>query len=157
MATEILSSLRHYSLMQEAIEWWHHGCHAAFIPLPIDLMLISALRPVVERFNLENSVPDPRLVSMVLDNSSRPLAMSSDLKACDLDKICSGDKVRFETIGLLFSTASRALWFGACHEFFDENPNETPNLKARIIDEVCLLYRHGISTNYILNAIAAAS
>jgi hypothetical protein len=118
--------------MQEAIEWWHNGCHAAFIPLPIDLMLISALRPVVEGFNLENSVPDPRLVSMTLENSSRPLTMSSDLKACDLHKICSGDKIRFETIGLLFSTASRAFWFGACHEFFNENPN----LKAQIIDEV---------------------
>jgi hypothetical protein len=132
MASDILKSLRHYNIIQESIEWYHDNSHAAFIPMPLDLDLINALRPVVQRYNLEHSVPDHRLVAMVLENSSRPLEISSTLRARDFHKICSGDNIRFETVGFLLSTASRALCFGSCDNLFSEKPD----LKSRLMDEL---------------------
>jgi hypothetical protein len=132
MATDILRSLRHYDIIQQSVEWYSNNSHAAFIPLPLDLNLINALRPVVERFNLQHAVPDQRLVTMVLENSSRPLDIPSNLRACDFHKICSGDNIRFETIGLLLSTASRSFLFGSCHHLFNKNPK----LRSRLIDEL---------------------
>jgi len=132
IATDILRCLRHYSIIHASVEWYSKYSHAAVIPLPIDLDLINALRPVVERFNLEHAVPDHRLVAMVLENSSLPLDISSDLRACDFHKICSGDNIRFETIGLLLSTASRAFLFGSCDYLFDEKPGS----KSGLVDEL---------------------
>lgn len=95
---------------------------------------MNGLEPLVDRFNLMSSVPDPRLVMKVLENSSRPLEIPSDLKAIDFHKLCSGDNIRLEVLGFLFATAGRALSFGLCSYIFADP--SCPVSKSRLIDEL---------------------
>lgn len=116
------------------ISRFHEHCQAGVIPLPFDLSLVNALKSVVDRFNLIRSMPDPRLVEMVLQNSSQPLVISSTLRATDFHQLCSGDNIRFETIGFTLATAARALAYGACSHLFSDPAN--PGLKSRLLDEM---------------------
>lgn len=134
MATDILRALRHYPLIRDLVLWYADSCQAGVVPLPLEVDLVNALRPLVEKYKLTNSVPDPRLVSDVLENSTRPLRVSPSLPAREFHKICSGDHLRFETLGLLLALAGRALVFGAYSNLFADADNRA--LKPRLIDEM---------------------
>lgn len=134
MTTDILKTFRYYSTIKELIVWYALHCQAGTIPLPFDVGLINALQPVVDRYNLTHSIPDPQLVSLVLGNSSKPLHISETLQACDFHKICSGDNLRLETVGFLLATAGRALSFGSCTHLINERNN--PGLRDKLVDEL---------------------
>lgn len=104
------------------------------MPLPLEVDLVNGLGPLVDRYNLMHSVPDPRLVSRVLDNSSQPLEIPNDMKAHDFHQICSGDNTRLEVLGFILATAGRAISFGLCSYHFADPAN--PTLKSRLIDEL---------------------
>lgn len=100
----------------------------------MEIDLVNGLRPIVERFNLMHSVPDPRLVARVLENSSRPLEIPNDMKASDFYQICSGDNIRLEVLGFILASAGRGISFGLCSYRFSDPSN--PNAKSRLIDEL---------------------
>ncbi|KAF1957989.1 hypothetical protein CC80DRAFT_470147 [Byssothecium circinans] len=134
MTSDILKTFRYYSTIKELITWHSIHCEAGTIPLPFDVALVNELQPVVNRYNLAHSVPDPRLVTLILENSSKPLAISGSLKARDFHRICSGDNLRLETIGFLLATAGQALSFGACSHLINEHNH--PGLRAKLVDEL---------------------
>ncbi|KAL1606357.1 hypothetical protein SLS60_003759 [Paraconiothyrium brasiliense] len=134
MTTEVLKCLRHYPIIQDVINILQQYAQTCIVPLPLEIDLINGLGPIVDRFNLLHSVPDPRLVARVLDNSSRPLEIPDDMKASDFHQICSGDNIRLEVLGFVLATAGRALSFGLCSYHFADPAN--PNSKSRLIDEL---------------------
>ena len=104
------------------------------VPMSLEIDLMNGLEPIVNHFNLVSSVPDPRLVLKVLENSSQPLEIPSDLKACDFHKLCSGHNVRLETLGFVLATAGRALSFGLCSYIFSDPTCQIS--KSRLLDEL---------------------
>ncbi|KAL5459604.1 hypothetical protein PMIN06_002746 [Paraphaeosphaeria minitans] len=134
MTTEVLKCLRHYPIIQEVINILLQFAQSCIIPLPLEIDLVNGLGPIVDRFNLMHSVPDPRLVARVLDNSSRPLAIPDDMKASDFHQICSGDNIRLEVLGFLLASAGRAISYGLCSYRFSDPA--IPNSKSRLIDEL---------------------
>ncbi|KAJ4290607.1 hypothetical protein N0V90_010825 [Kalmusia sp. IMI 367209] len=134
MATEVVKCLRYYPIIQEVINILSQFAQACIVPLPLEIDLINGLGPIVDRFNLMHSMPDPRLVQKILENSSQPLELPDDLKAGDFHHICSGDNVRLEVLGFVLATAGRALSFGLCNYHFADPAN--PNAKSRLIDEL---------------------
>ncbi|KAF2646414.1 hypothetical protein P280DRAFT_544778 [Massarina eburnea CBS 473.64] len=134
MTTDILKTFRYYSTIKELVVWHGLHCQAGTIPLPFDVGLIQALQPTVDRYNLTHSVPDPRLVTSVLENSSKPLEITQSLKACDFHRTCTGDNIRLETIGVLLATAGRALSFGSCSHLINDQTN--PGLRSKLVDEL---------------------
>lgn len=81
-----------------------------------------------------HSVPDPRLVAKILENTSRPLEIPNNLKARDFHQICSGDNLRLEVLGFVFATAGRALSYGLCSYHFLDPANSVS--KSRLVDEL---------------------
>jgi hypothetical protein len=134
MTTEILKTFRYFSTIKELILWYALHCQAGTVPLPFDAEFIDALEPLINKYNLTNSVPDPRLVNLVLENSSKPLDVSETLRASDFHKICSGDNLRLETIGFLLATAGRALSFGSCPHLINEQRD--PGMRSKLVDEL---------------------
>ncbi|KAF1971082.1 hypothetical protein BU23DRAFT_472110 [Bimuria novae-zelandiae CBS 107.79] len=134
MATEVLKCLRYYPLLQELIGLLQQYAQTCVVPLPLEIDLINGLGSIVDRFNLVHSVPDPRLVAKVLDNSSRPLDIPDGLKARDFHQLCTGDNIRLEVLGFVFATAGRAISFGLANYHFTDPAN--PNSKSRLIDEL---------------------
>lgn len=107
------------------------------MPLPINLQLINSLQPLVEKHNLLQKPPSQDLIAQVLSNTSRPLEIPPDLPATAFPALVSGANIRFETIGLLLSTASRSLWFGSCQHLFVEGLGAAkPSRRSRVIEEL---------------------
>jgi len=134
MATEILTTLRHYPIFQEVVTLLAKHGTSSIVPLPLEVNLLNAMGTIVDRFNLMHSVPDPRLVLRVLDNSSQSFVIPDAVKACDFHHLCSGDNLRLETLGFVLSTAGRAISFGLCSYLFSDPAN--PNARPRLLDEL---------------------
>ncbi|KAF2789995.1 hypothetical protein K505DRAFT_252168 [Melanomma pulvis-pyrius CBS 109.77] len=111
MATDILKTLRHFKLIHEFVLDYCEACKTGVVPTPLEADAVNALKMTVDEFNLLSTLPDPRLIATVLENTSRPLNISPALQPREFYKTCTGDNLRFETIGYILATAGRSmLW-----------------------------------------------
>jgi hypothetical protein len=121
MATDVIKTLRHFTLIREVVLEFCEICQVGTVPMPMEVDAVNALGSTVDRYDLVNTLPDPQLVATVLENTSRPLVLSVSLTAREFYKMYTGDNLRFETIGWLLATAGRSfLWtVGSCRQ--DDN------------------------------------
>jgi hypothetical protein len=109
MATDVMKTLRHFTLIRELVLDYCETCQSGVVPTPMEADAVNALRSTVDKFDLMSSLPDPNLVATVLGNTSRPLSISASLTSREFYKTYTGENLRFETIGWLLATAGRSL------------------------------------------------
>ncbi|PSN66092.1 hypothetical protein BS50DRAFT_588856 [Corynespora cassiicola Philippines] len=149
MATEVLRSFRYYPLIRSLVIGYCNTCQAGVVPTPLEVDIVEAIASTVDKFNLTNSSPDPRLVSVVLENSGKSLDIRPDLRGRDFYKLFTGDNLRIEALGWILATAGRSILFGFAIEQFRDPVNRS--LKPRMTDEflrsstVCLMLSSLIS------------
>ena len=134
MASDILTTFRHYNAIKELILWYNAVNEAGVIPAQLQIDAINALEQVVDKHNLRNAPPSPELISQVLESTSRPLTISRSLEARDFHILCSGENLRLEIIGFLLATAGRSLTFGFMPDMFSDPANR--KLKYKFVDEL---------------------
>ncbi|KAF1847050.1 uncharacterized protein K460DRAFT_52462 [Cucurbitaria berberidis CBS 394.84] len=134
MASDVLSAFRHYNSIRELILWYNAGNEAGVVPSQLQIDAIHAMESVVDKHNLRHVPPSSQLIAQVLESTSRPFTISQSLEARDFHILCSGENLRFETIGFLLATAGRSLTFGFAPDLFSDPANR--NLKSRFIDEL---------------------
>lgn len=134
MASDVLSTFRHYNSIRELIMWYNASNEAGVVPAQLQIDAISAIESIVDKHNLRRAPPSPQLVSQVLESTSRPFVISQSLEARDFHILCSGDNLRFEVIGFLLATAGRSLTFGFAPDLFSDPANRA--LKSQFVDEL---------------------
>jgi hypothetical protein len=134
MASDVLATLRYYTSIRELILWYNASNEAGVIPAQLQVDAINAMESIVDKHNLQHSPPSPHLISQVLESTSRPFVMTQALEARDFHILCSGENLRFETIGYLLATAGRSLTFGFAPDIFSNPANR--GLKSQMIDEL---------------------
>lgn len=152
MARDVLSTFRYYNAIKDLIVWYNTGNEAGVIPAQLQVDAINALESVVDKHNLRRSPPSPELIAQVLECTSRPFTISQSLEARDFHILCSGDNLRFETIGFLLATAGRSLNFGFAPDLFHDPANK--GLKARFVDE---LLRASTTCLYLTTMLATVN
>jgi hypothetical protein len=78
--------------------------------------MVTALKQTVDQFDLRKRVPDAVMVTKVLENSTKALDIQPTLRAQDFHTLCTGENLRFETLGFLLATAGRSWLFGLSTE-----------------------------------------
>jgi hypothetical protein len=134
LASDILSTFRDFTTIRELVLWYSTSNDTSFIPAQLQIDAINAMEPFVEKHNLRNSLPSPQLIFQILENSSRPLCIVSVSNPRDLQTVCSGDNLRFETIGYVLALAGLALAFGCALAPF--NRSENRQLRERYVDRL---------------------
>lgn len=134
MASDVLSTLRHYNSIRELVLWYNASNEAGVIPAQLQVDAINGLESIVDKHNLRKSPPSPVLIAQVLESTSRPFMISQSLEARDFHILCSGENLRFEIIGCLLATAGRSLTFGFAPDLFSDPANR--GLKSRFVDEL---------------------
>ena len=134
MASDVLSTLRHYDAIRELVLWYNTRNEAGVIPAQLQVDAVNALESVVEKHSLRRSSPSPQFIEQVLESTSRPFVISQSLEARDFHILCSGENLRFETIGFILATAGRSLSFGIVPENFSDPANR--GARSRFIDEL---------------------
>ncbi|KAH8725839.1 hypothetical protein GQ44DRAFT_680619 [Phaeosphaeriaceae sp. PMI808] len=134
MASDVLGTLRHYTAIRELVLWYNASNEAGVIPAQLQVDAINAMESIVDKHNLRNSSPSPQLISQVLESTSRPFTITQTLEARDLHILCSGENLRFETIGFLFATAGRSLTFNFAPDLFNDHTKR--GLRSRFVDEL---------------------
>lgn len=134
MASDVLSTFRHYNPIRELVLWYNASNEAGVVPAPLQVDAINALESVVDKHNLRSSPPSPQLIEQVLESTSRPFVISQSLDARDLHILTSGENLRFEIIGSLLASAGRSLTFGFAPDLFNDPANR--GMKSRFVDEL---------------------
>jgi hypothetical protein len=134
MASDVLSTLRHYPTIKELVLWYNEGNQAGVIPAQLQVDAVNALESIVDKHNLRHAPPNPQLISQVLESTSRPFTLAQTLEAHDFHILYSGENLRFEIIGFLLATAGRSLTFGFCPDLFNEPANR--GMKSQFVDEL---------------------
>jgi hypothetical protein len=134
MASDVLSTFRHFNIIKDLILWYNASNEAGVVPAQLQVDAINAIESIVEKHNLRHAAPSPQLISQVLESTSRPFVMSQTLEVRDFHILCSGDNLRFETIGSLLATAGRSLTFGFAPDLFSDPANKA--MKSQFIDEL---------------------
>ena len=112
MVVKILKSLRNYQEIRALVKAYWKACESGVVPDIISLHALDVLKITVDIYNLTEFVPSPELVSLVLENSSKPLEVSPTITANEFCKLCTGDNLRLEMIGHQLATAGKAWYFG---------------------------------------------
>ncbi|KAF1941504.1 hypothetical protein EJ02DRAFT_404571 [Clathrospora elynae] len=134
MASDVLSTLRHYNSIRELILWYNTSNEAGVIPAQLQIDAINALESVVDKHDLRHKSPGPELIAQVLESTARPFIFSQSLEAHDFHILHSGENLRFEILGCLLATAGRSLTYGFSPDMFN-NP-ENRGMQSRFTDEL---------------------
>ncbi|KAI4937495.1 uncharacterized protein J4E92_002226 [Alternaria infectoria] len=134
MACDVLSTLRHYNAIKELVLWYNATNEAGVIPAQVQVDAVNALEAVVDKHDLRRKKPSSLLISQVLETTARPFTVSQSMEAHDFHILCSGDNLRFETIGFLLATAGRSLTFGFVPDIFSDPANK--DMKLHFADEL---------------------
>jgi hypothetical protein len=134
MASDVLAIFRYYTAIRELIWWYNATNEAGVVPAQLQDDAINAIEAIVDKHSLRHSPPSPQLVSQVLESTSRPFTVTQTLEARDFHILCSGENLRFETIGYLLATAGRSLTFGFAPDMFNDPANR--GLKSQLVDEL---------------------
>ncbi|KAF2873751.1 hypothetical protein BDV95DRAFT_567686 [Massariosphaeria phaeospora] len=134
MATDILKSLRYHTIIQDLVRLHCEASQVGVIPMPLEFEAVKALKPTIDEYRLETSMPAPELVSKVLGNTSRPLDISLSTQPSEFYRTCTGNNLRFEMIGFILATAGRSLLFGPT-SFFFKHP-QFFDKKSQLVDEL---------------------
>jgi hypothetical protein len=134
MASDVLSTFRHYDSIRELVLWYNAYIEAGVVPAQLSVDMVNALESVVDKHDLRREAPSAQLIEQVLETTARPFTVSQSLEARDLHILCSGENLRFETIGFLLATAGRSLTFGLAPELFTDPANK--DMKIRLTDEL---------------------
>jgi hypothetical protein len=134
MASDVLSTFRHYDSIRELVLRYNAYNEAGVIPAQLSVDAVNALESVVEKHDLRRRPPSAELVEQVLESTARPFVVSQSLEARDFHILCSGENLRFEIIGFLLATAGRSLTFGLVPEVLTD-PAQKDN-KLRFTDEL---------------------
>jgi hypothetical protein len=134
MASAVLSTLRHYNTIKELTLWYNATNAGGVIPAQLQIDVVNALEPVVDKHNLRRRSPSSQLIAQVLETTSRPFPISQSLEARDFHILCSGENLRFEAISWILATAGRSLVFGCVPESFKDLAKR--DTKSRLVDEL---------------------
>ncbi|KAL5120002.1 hypothetical protein ACEQ8H_002100 [Pleosporales sp. CAS-2024a] len=134
MASDVLGTFRYFTAIKELVLWYNASNEAGTVPAQLQVDAILAMESIVDKHNLRHASPSPQLISQVLECTSRPLILAQNLEARDFHILCSGENLRFETIGFLLATAGRSLTFGFAPDLFNDPSNRL--LKSQFVDEL---------------------
>ncbi|KAF2466147.1 uncharacterized protein BDR25DRAFT_345731 [Lindgomyces ingoldianus] len=134
LANNVLRSLRNYRLIQDLILLYCENNQAGVVAAPLYANAVNALNNTVENYNLTDSSPDPRLVSIVLENTSQPLNIGPSTQASEFHGMITGDNLRLEIIGLLLASAARSMMFGLGPDSWSDNSRR--ELRPQLLDEM---------------------
>jgi hypothetical protein len=134
MASGVLRTLRYYPAIKELVLWYNAGNETGVVPAQVQVDAINAVESIVDKHNLMHAPPSPQLVSQVLESTSRPFILAQTLDARDFHILCSGENLRFETIGFLLATAGRSLTFGFAPDLLNDSANR--GMKSQFVDEL---------------------
>jgi hypothetical protein len=134
MASDVLGTFRYYTAIKELVLWYNASNEAGIIPAQLQVEAVNAIESIVDKHNLRHAPPSPQLISQVLESTSRPFILAQHLAASDFHILCSGENLRFETIGFLLATAGRSLTFGFAPDLFSDPANR--GLKSKFVDEL---------------------
>jgi hypothetical protein len=134
MASDVLSTFRHYNSIRELVLWYNASNEAGVVPAQLQVDAVNALESVVDKHDLRLKAPNSQLIEQVLETTARPFTISQSLDAGDFHILCSGENLRFEIIGFLLATAGRSLTFGFAPDVFGDPSNK--DMKLRFTDEL---------------------
>jgi hypothetical protein len=134
MASGVLGTLRYFTAIKELILWYNASNEAGVIPAQLQVDAVNAIESIVDKHNLRHAPPNPQLISQVLESTSRPFTLAQHLVPSEFHILCSGENLRFETIGFLLATAGRSLTFGFAPDLFNDPANR--GLKSQFVDEL---------------------
>lgn len=134
MASDVLNTFRYFPAIKELLLWYNASNEAGVVPAPLQVDAILAIESIVDKHNLRHAPPNPQLISQVLESTSRPFTLAQNLEPRDFHILCSGENLRFETIGFLLATAGRSLTFGFAPDLLNDPANR--GLKSQFTDEL---------------------
>ncbi|KAH3974485.1 hypothetical protein HBH98_088140 [Parastagonospora nodorum] len=134
MASDVLNTFRYFPAIKELLLWYNASNEAGVVPAPLQVDAILAIESIVDKHNLGHAPPSPQLISQVLECTSRPFTLAQNLEPRDFHILCSGENLRFETIGFLLATAGRSLTFGFVPDLLNDPANRA--LKSQFTDEL---------------------
>jgi hypothetical protein len=112
ITSTILRSFRHYSTILWATKAYCVLAQANYLVEAVGVNAVEALQETVDKYDLINKVPDPELVTMVLENTRQSLDIPSSTQPQDVHKLCTGPNLRLEIIAWILAEAGRAAVFG---------------------------------------------
>lgn len=115
LVVELLGHLKHLTLIQKLLEEYYTISQAGVVPGPLVLLAVSTLRNQ-SSYVLGTTEGDSGSVSQLavsvlrstaLEVDVSPSVTSSEFLAC-----YTGERLRLETIGLIYNIAARSCWLG---------------------------------------------
>ncbi|KAK4497697.1 hypothetical protein PRZ48_010350 [Zasmidium cellare] len=117
---QVLADFRHLSFIERLISEYILNAQAALVPTPFVTHFIDSLRDTVSPcFNNDQATNEhnlSRLAEKVIENTSRPIEITSDTTFDGFVSMFTGDNCRLEMLGLTQCCASRACSLGMARD-----------------------------------------
>jgi hypothetical protein len=107
---EVLSHLSKIDLISDVVHRWFESSQMCFIPGVFCFEALASLESAESRLK-QGSVDTNRLAADILQATSKPFEIPSDIQPLDFPRLFTGENLRLEIIGLLFSYVGVATMF----------------------------------------------
>lgn len=136
---QIIADFRQLTFIQRMLDEYGINAQAALVPKPFVTHFSASLTDLVlPCFNNDGTINDlnlSRLADKVIENTAKPIKITSDTDFAGFVSMFSGDNFRLETIGLLQCIAARAISLGLAR---DDDKHEDVVLPLYRNTESCL-------------------
>ncbi|KAL4937256.1 hypothetical protein BDV06DRAFT_203293 [Aspergillus oleicola] len=125
--TKILSILAENSPIEELIREFYDASQAAIVPTPFILKYMEGMRDIIEKSDTPELLHKKTI--RILENTARRFQIPSDIKGRDFHSLSTGPQMRLEIIGLVYSLAGRASFFGFAQGEFSRSSGAASRVK----------------------------
>ncbi|KAL4795329.1 hypothetical protein BDV19DRAFT_398724 [Aspergillus venezuelensis] len=114
--TKILGILAENSPIEDLVTAFYDASQAAIVPSPFIFKYLEGMRDIIEKGDSPEQLHKKTI--RILENTARRFHIPSDIKGKDFHTLSTGSQMRLEIIGLVYSLAGRASFFGLSHAKF---------------------------------------
>lgn len=120
LVKRILADFRHFEFILKMLKEYGNQAQAALVPKPFINHFADSLKDIITPcFNNDqatNNYKLSRLAENLIENTSKPIKVTSTTTFDDFMNMFSGENYRLETIGMLQCTAGRACSLGLARD-----------------------------------------